>query len=118
VSARQQLRVVAVLAGRRRSALFDAVRALVFEGCRNHRHAPVDFGCIAAQSFSGLKRHIDVNHAERRERVDSTALATAGVEPIVPASPIPLTPSGFTVVGVNGVIELRSAGTCSRAGSR
>ena len=30
-----------------------------------------------------------------------TALCTAGVAPIVPASPMPLTPSGFTVVGVS-----------------
>ena len=30
-----------------------------------------------------------------------TALCTAGVSPIVPASPMPLTPSAFTLVGVS-----------------
>src|SRR5215470_1765000 len=34
-------------------------------------------------------------------RASITALATAGVEPIVPASPTPLAPSGLTVVGVS-----------------
>ena len=30
-----------------------------------------------------------------------TAFCMAGVAPIVPASPMPFTPSGFTVVGVS-----------------
>ena len=60
---------------------------------------------IARQTFSGVERHVDVLHAERAQRVE-TALTTAGVEPIVPASPTPLTPSGFTGVGVTVLVEL------------
>jgi hypothetical protein len=40
----------------------------------------------------------------------TTADCTAGVDPIVPLSPIPLAPSGFTVVGV-------SIATSSKLGS-
>ena len=34
------------------------------------------------------------------ERASTTALTTAGVEPMVPASPMPLAPSGLRGVGV------------------
>ena len=37
-----------------------------------------------------------------------TALCTAGVEPIVPDSPIPFAPSGLTGVGVSIVTSSKS----------
>jgi len=57
--------------------------------------------------FFRRQRHVNVLHAERRERVhhgesaSTTELTTAGEQPIVPASPTPLTPSGFTGDGVH-----------------
>ena len=41
-----------------------------------------------------------MDEAEVRQRVD-TAAWTAGMAPIVPASPIPLTPNEFARVGVS-----------------
>ena len=53
----------------------------------------------------------------RWRTASSTELTTAGVEAMVPASPTPLTPSGFVVEGVSvlsSVKEGRSAADGSR----
>src|SRR5262245_50627220 len=55
---------------------------------------------ISLQSFSGRSGR-STCLTPKGARASITALATAGVEPIVPASPTPLAPSGLTVVGVS-----------------
>ena len=55
--------------------------------------------CIARQTFSGVSGVSRCSTPKGRS-ASITALTTAGVEPMVAASPIPLTPSGFTGVGV------------------
>ena len=52
----------------------------------------------------------------RCETASTTALCTAGVEPIVPASPIPLAPSGFRGVGVT-VFEASKLGSSAALGT-
>ena len=47
----------------------------------------------------------------RWRTASTTALTTAGVEAIVPASPTPLTPSGLDVAGVS----VRSVVKCGRS---
>jgi len=47
----------------------------------------------------------------------TTAFCTAGIEPIVPASPIPFAPSGFNGVGVS-VCEVSYAGSSAALGTR
>src|SRR5690242_10666544 len=44
----------------------------------------------------------------------TTAFTTAGVEPMVPASPTPLTPSGFTGEGVTVRSSSNSGKSCAR----
>src|SRR5207245_8575472 len=44
----------------------------------------------------------------------TTALTTAGVDPIVPASPTPLTPNGFTGDGVIVRSSSNSGKSCAR----
>src|SRR3989454_5773787 len=44
----------------------------------------------------------------------TTAFTTAGVDPIVPASPTPLTPSGFTGDGVTVRSSSNSGKSCAR----
>ena len=97
VPAGEQLGVAAVLLEQTQRVL-DAGRSDVVECCRNHLALPF-VACIAAQSFSGLSG-MSMCLMPSGESASITALTTAGVEPIVPASPMPLTPSGLTVVGV------------------
>ena len=95
VAAGKQLHVLAAVA-QQRDRFVEASRTDVIERGRDHRAPPF---CIAAQSFSGrsgMSMWVMPNGA----RASTTALAIAGVEPIVPASPTPLIPSGFTSVGV------------------
>src|SRR6476659_10973585 len=66
---------------------------LVCECARDHAAPPF---CIAFQTVggcSGMSR-------SRTPSASQTALTTAGVEAIVPASPMPFTPSGFVGDGV------------------
>ena len=55
--------------------------------------------CIARQTFSGVSGVSRCSTPKGRS-ASITALTTAGVEPMVAASPMPFTPSGFTGVGV------------------
>ena len=54
----------------------------------------------------------------RGASASSTALITAGGEPIAPASPQPLTPSGLCVHGVHDGVDLEAAASRRRAASR
>src|SRR5215468_3049426 len=55
---------------------------------------------IAVQTRSGVVG-MSMCRTPRCESASITAFCTAGVAPMVPASPMPLTPSGFSVVGVS-----------------
>ncbi len=54
---------------------------------------------IARHIFSG-RAGISRSRTPYGDRASTIALMTQGVDPIVPASPIPLAPSGLTGVGV------------------
>ena len=62
----------------------------------------------ARQSFSGVAG-ISIWGAPICESASLTAFITAGIAPIVPASPTPLTPSGLRVVGEAVVAEIEVA---------
>src|SRR5215831_18088060 len=68
----------------------------VFEVLRNH-DAFLPFKIF--QIFSGRAR-ISIWVTPKGASASTMALITAGVEPMVPASPTPLTPIGFTGDGV------------------
>ena len=71
------------------------LRDLVVEACRDHDRA----SWIAFQTLSGVAGR-SRSVTPRCERASMTAPTTAGGAAIVPASPIPLTPSGFVGLGV------------------
>src|SRR5215831_12451779 len=56
--------------------------------------------CISLQIFSGLSG-ISIWRTPKGSGASITALTIAGVAPMVPASPAPLAPNGFTSVGVS-----------------
>ena len=55
---------------------------------------------MARQTRSGV-RGMSMWVTPRCETASTTAFWTAGVDPTVPDSPIPLTPNGFSEVGVS-----------------
>src|SRR5215467_14799798 len=55
---------------------------------------------IAAHTRSGLAG-MSMCRTPRCDTASMTAFCTAGIDPMVPASPIPFTPSGLMVVGVS-----------------
>ena len=54
---------------------------------------------MASQTRSGVVG-MSMWRTPRCDRASTTALCTAGVAPIVPASPMPFAPIGFSGVGV------------------
>src|SRR5215213_8712038 len=60
--------------------------------------------CIARQTRSGVYG-MSRCCTPKWESASTTAFATAGVEPIVPASPAPLAPMGLTVDDITDVID-------------
>ena len=87
----EELGVVAVLADETDG--FGSGRGpLVVERGGNHLLPPADAAWIAFQTFSG-DAGMGIDRTPRPERASTMALMTAGAAPIVPASPIPLTPS-------------------------
>jgi hypothetical protein len=52
----------------------------------------------------------------RCESASTTAFCTAGIAPIVPASPIPFAPSGFSGVGVS-VLAVSKLGSSAALGN-
>src|SRR5262249_26320905 len=82
----------------------------VFEVLRDH-DAFLPFKI--RQTFSeriGISMFVTPNGAS----ASTTAFTTAGVEPIVPASPTPLTPRGFTGDGVTVRPNSNSGKSCAR----
>jgi hypothetical protein len=63
---------------------------------RNPRNAACSNAAQTRIGVVGMSRCL----TPRADSASTTALCTAGVEPMVAASPIPLTPNGFRVVGV------------------
>src|SRR5207245_7885882 len=70
----------------------------VVEGCRDHRFDP-PFSCIRCQCFWGLAG-MSMSFTPNGLRASATAFISAAVDAMVPASPIPLTPSGLVGLGV------------------
>src|SRR5215472_18573504 len=82
----------------------QARRRCVVERVRNHAPA----SATIFQIFSGVSG-ISTWRTPSGESASITEFTMAGVEPIVPASPTPFTPSGFTGDGVQ-VCELSIQG--------
>src|SRR5207237_7886009 len=76
----------------------------VFEFVRDHARPPsLALGLalrISFQTFSGVNG-ISMWRTPKGESASTTEFTTAGEQPIVPASPTPFTPSGFTGEGVS-----------------
>src|SRR5437867_3457841 len=94
---RQDLRLLAVL-DQFRHRLRQRARDHVVECGWNHRVAP-PLRCINCQSFCGVAG-IATSRTPNGCSASTIAFITAGVEAIVPASPIPFVPNGFTGLGV------------------
>ena len=76
------------------SSVFGAVYSNVL---RNHALA----SCVnQLPDFLGRHRHVDVPARPSGDSASTTEFTTAGEQPMVPASPTPFTPSGFTGDGV------------------
>src|SRR5205823_4765292 len=121
VPARENLRVARVL-GEKRQRFVKRRRRDVIELCRNHFTSKssderrqdrkpralilslvtlhLSLLLIIRQTTSGLTG-MSMCRTPKGESASTMALTMAGVAPIVPASPTPLTPIGFTSVGVS-----------------
>ena len=71
---------------------------------------------IARQTRSGVQG-IRTSWTPKWRTASTTASTTAGVDAIVPASPTPLTPSGFDVAGVS-VRSVVNSGRSAADGTR
>ena len=67
-------------------------------GCQDDQVAKLNH-CISLQIFSG-RNGMSICRTPKGLSASTTALTMHGVDPIVPASPTPLTPIGFTGEGV------------------
>src|ERR1700687_4795333 len=81
-----------------RHRLRQRSRGDVVERGWNHRFVP-PLRCIMCQIFSGVAG-MSTSLTPKGDRASTTALITATLDAIVPASPIPLTPSGLVGLGV------------------
>ena len=117
--AREELRVVAVL-GDQRHGLVGRVGADVVERGGDHCTPPEPLpdrdAWIAAQTRSGVAG-MSMSVTPRGASASTTAFITAGVAAIVPASPMPFTPSGFDGLGVT-VWSSSMLGTSAADGTR
>src|SRR6185436_210298 len=113
--ARDDLGVLAGLRERRHGAV-DGGRRDVIEIRRDHRAPPSVAVRMACQTRIG-EQGISMSLTPRWRTASITALTTAGVDAIVPASPTPLTPSGFVVAGVS-VRPVVNDGRSTADGSR
>src|SRR4029453_17542301 len=104
VAAREELGVVLMLA-EKVERLFDAARRVVVELSWVHARGPPYFFARAAwtvfQTRSAVSGIVSMWSTPSPDSASTTALTTAGVAAIVPVSPAPLMPSGFTGVGVS-----------------
>src|SRR5207302_168851 len=109
--------------GMRQAAADGAASAAgLCDGCRWRRGArvrahrrPAPLARMARQSFSGVSG-MSRCLMPSGESASMTAFTAAGVEAMVPASPIPFTPSGFVLVSVS-VLSRSNAGTSSAVGT-
>src|ERR1700694_6037781 len=83
-----------------RHRLRERTRGDVVERGWNHRFVP-PLRCIRCQIFSGVAG-MSTSLTPNGDRASTIALMTATLDAIVPASPIPLTPSGL--VGLGGTV--------------
>src|SRR5581483_7893542 len=90
-------------------------RSHVVELSRDHA-APPFATLIARQTRCGV-HGISMSVTPSGRSASMMALTTAGVEAIVPASPTPLTPSGFVVAGVS-VRSVSNVGRSAADGTR
>src|SRR5690606_17108987 len=109
--ARQHLRIV-VQGG---NGLVDRPRADVVELSRDHWSPPLALRS-ASQTRCG-EHGIGTSLTPYGRSASTTALTTAGVDAMVPASPTPLTPSGLVVAGVS-VRSLTIGGKSKALGSK
>src|ERR1700754_528037 len=104
----------AVRIGRdQRHSLVQSRRHLIVKRCGDHALPP--FSLIIRQTvsgFTGMSRCFTPNGAS----ASTIAPTIAGVAPIVPASPTPLTPNGFTGDGVS-VRSNSKLGMCEARGT-
>src|SRR6516225_9964736 len=82
-------------AGEQSQHFLERSRRGVVEGLRNHAVLPE----TSLQIFSGVKG-MSMCRTPSGARASTTEFTTAGEQPMVPASPTPLTPSGLTGDGV------------------
>src|SRR5438270_474156 len=87
----------------------------VIEGGWNHRPVP-PLRCISCQTFSGVAG-IVMSLTPNGASASTTALITAALDAIVPASPTPLVPSGLTGLGVT-VAASSNVGRSAAVGTR
>src|SRR5450759_861719 len=84
----------------------DAVRLLILT-------APLE-SLKARHTFSGVNGISIAIFTPARERASATALEIAGIDPVVPASPHPLTPRGLAVDGTSWNAALGSGKSDAR----
>ena len=112
VAAGQQLR--AGMRGEQLLRVGDRAGAVVVEGrCIHGLRALPGFALHRAPDALGRQRHLDRLDAERLQRVDHGVVDRA-VDAIVPASPMPLTPSGWCGDGVTVDSTSMSGSTSAR----
>src|SRR5690606_12424823 len=97
VSPRQELRLPARVLQQPES-FFHRTGPCIFKAAGNHA-SPLPF-CIAFHTFSGV-RGISRSFTPKGFSASTTAFTTAGVEAMVPVSPMPFTPRGLTGEGVS-----------------
>src|SRR5690606_40364751 len=101
--------------GQRLARLLEGAGTDVLEGSGDHAAPPFAL-CRARQTRSGV-HGIRTSFTPYGRSASTTALTTAGVAAMVPASPTPLTPSGLVVAGVS-VRSVTNSGRSAAVGSR
>src|SRR6266516_4798713 len=96
--AREDLRVL--VRGKELDRMVDGLRSLVLERRRDHAPPPSALASWIARHTRSGDAGFPTSVTPRWLTASTTALITAGGDAIVPASPIPFTPSGFVVDGV------------------
>src|ERR1700704_6164831 len=112
MAAGENLGLVAVLR-QQSDSLIDRLGSQVIKRCGNHDC--LLYALIAFQIVSGL---IGISRCFTPNGASASTIAPtiAGVAPIVPASPTPFTPSGFTGEGVS-VRSSSNQGSCDALGT-
>src|SRR5581483_5528421 len=118
VAAGQDFGVIFVLA-QERDCVVEGLGGNVVKTCWDHNvssyAAPAEFLRMICQTVSGLIG-ISMWRMPNGERASTTAETRAGVAPIVPASPTPFAPNGFTGEGVS-VLSSSRCGIIAALGS-